>query len=187
MATSENGVEKVETEKKNLGGRPSIYTEELSANICSQISSGLSLRTICKADDMPSVATIFLWIGNNTKFLEQYEKAKKEQADALAEEMLDIADDGTNDWMEKLDKDSKSIGWQVNGEHVQRSRLRLDTRKWIASKLKPKKYGEKVELTGDPENPISHKITVGDDLADVLTLEQLEEIKQRVIAKSNIG
>lgn len=132
-------------------GRPSDYTPELSDQICAAISQGLSLRTICSADDMPCMATIFNWLRTNPQFLEQYEKAKEEQADALAEEMLDIADDGSNDWMERTGKDGESIGWAVNGEHVQRSRLRLDTRKWIASKLKPKKYGDRItnELTGN--------------------------------------
>lgn len=123
-------------------GRPSLYTPELADAICAEIAIGYSLRTICKAESMPCVATIFNWFRTHPGFLEQYEKSKEIQADALAEEMLDIADDGTNDWMEKLNADSVPIGWVLNGEHVQRSRLRLDARKWIASKLKPKKYGD---------------------------------------------
>lgn len=138
-------------EDKNKGGRPSIYSQELADRICSEIIEGYSLRTVCKPDDMPCVASVLKWLREKPEFLTQYEKAKEEQADALAEEMLDIADDGSNDWMEKTGKDGESIGWQVNGEHVQRSRLRLDTRKWIASKLKPKKYGDKIttEHTGE--------------------------------------
>lgn len=127
-------------------GRPTHYTIELANAICEQIVLGYSLRTICKDESMPCVATIFNWLRKHKDFLEQYEKAKEEQADALAEEMLDIADDGSNDWMAKTGKDSESLGWQVNGEHVQRSRLRLDTRKWIASKLKPKKYGDSTQI-----------------------------------------
>lgn len=123
-------------------GRPTDYTPELADNICARIAEGQSLRRICRDDDMPCTSTVFTWLRIHKSFLDQYEKAKTEQADALAEEMLDIADDGSNDWMEKFDKEGMSIGWTVNGEHVQRSRLRLDTRKWIASKLKPKKYGD---------------------------------------------
>jgi len=64
--------------------------------------------------------------------------------------MLDIADDGRNDWMERHGKED--AGWQANGENIQRSRVRIDTRKWLASKLKPKKYGDKVDLThGGPD------------------------------------
>lgn len=66
--------------------------------------------------------------------------------DLMAEEILDIADDGTNDWMEKKDDEDNCIGWRENGEAVQRSKLRVDTRKWLMSKLAPKKYGEKQEI-----------------------------------------
>jgi hypothetical protein len=125
-------------------GRPSIYSQEIADKLCAGIIEGYSLRTVCKPDEMPCVSTVLNWLRSKPNFLAQYEKAKEEQADALAEEMLDIADDGTNDWMEKHGKEGEVIGWQVNGEHVQRSRLRLDTRKWIASKLKPKKYGDRV-------------------------------------------
>lgn len=83
--------------------------------------------------------------------MEQYARAKEIQAEGFAEELMDIADDGTNDWMEKLDKDGKPIGWMLNGEHVQRSKLRVDTRKWVASKLLAKKYGDKIqnEVSGE--------------------------------------
>lgn len=130
-------------------GRPTDYSPELAAVICEQIAEGFSIRTICKEESMPCAAAVFNWLRKYPEFVEQYEKAKEQQADAFAEDMVDIADDGSNDWMAKEDKDGNNIGWQLNGEHVQRSRLRIDTRKWIASKLKPKKYGEKtvVETT----------------------------------------
>lgn len=106
---------------------------------------------------MPCVATIFNWLRIHPEFLEQYTRAKEEQADALAEDMLDIADDGINDWMAKMGPGDIPVGWQINGEHVQRSRLRIETRKWIASKLKPKKYGDKVnvEATGKDGTPLN--------------------------------
>lgn len=136
-------------------GRPSIYTLELSERICAELACGKSLRTVCKANDMPGLETIFRWLREKPDFRDQYEQAKNECADALAEEMIDIADDGRNDWMEIRDKEGENIGWKLNGEHVQRSRLRVDTRKWIASKLKPKKYGDNVDMnhglqTDDP-------------------------------------
>jgi hypothetical protein len=115
------------------------------------------MRTVCKAEDMPSAVTLFSWLRKYPEFLKQYEAAKAESADALTEEMLDIADDGTNDWMEVHDKDGECIGYKVNGEHVQRSRLRVETRKWIAAKLKPKKYGDKVDLNHgvEADNPLA--------------------------------
>lgn len=151
----------------NPVGRPTDYSPELSKQICEQIVLGHSLRTICREESMPCVATLFNWFEKHPEFLEQYEKAKELQADTLAEEMLDIADDGSNDWMEKHDKDGENIGWQINGEHVQRSRLRLDTRKWVASKLKPKKYGERVqqEITGKDGGPIETKDISGIETA----------------------
>lgn len=133
------------------GGRPSKYTKDLSAKICAELAQGKSMRTVCKMDGMPHMVTVFRWLADNEEFRKQYEKAKSESADALVEELIDIADDGTNDWMEKYDKDGKFAGWTLNGEHVQRSRLRVDTRKWIAAKLKPKKYGERVDVTSDGE------------------------------------
>jgi hypothetical protein len=143
------------------GGRPTSYSPELADTICQEIVLGYSLRTICKAETMPCVATIFNWFRLHPQFLEQYEKAKEAQADTLAEEMLDIADDGTNDWMERHGKDGENIGYQLNGEHVQRSRLRVDTRKWIASKLKAKKYGDRVISQGDKDaDPIQHDVAV---------------------------
>lgn len=143
-------------------GRPSKYTPELADEICSEIVLGFSLRTICKAETRPAVSTIFNWFRSYPEFLEQYEKAKTAQADTLAEELLDISDDGSNDWMEKFGKDGESVGWQLNSEHVQRSRLRVDTRKWIASKLKPKKYGEKItaEHTGAGGGPIQNETKI---------------------------
>lgn len=140
--------------------RPTDYTPELTDKICAEIVLGYSLRTICKEESMPCVATVFNWFRIHPEFLEQYEKAKEAQADTLAEDILDIADDGSNDWMEKTDKDGQNIGWQLNGEHVQRSRLRVDSRKWIASKLKAKKYGDKVsnEISGPDGGPIQTEL-----------------------------
>ena len=137
-------------------GRPTSYTPEIADEICSQIVLGSSLRTICKAESMPCVATIFNWFRTQKGFLEQYEKAKESQADTLAEDILDIADDGVNDWMAKNAPDDP--GYSYNGEHVQRSRLRVDARKWIASKLKPKKYGDRTTLAGDDNAPLSISI-----------------------------
>jgi len=145
-------VAETDTDKPQRG-RPTDYSVELAAIICERLASGDSLRTVCKADDMPAPRTVFMWLGKFPEFVQQYEKAKQEAADALVEEMLDIADNGTNDWMEIHDKDGECVGYKVNGEHVQRSRLRVDARKWIASKLKPKKYGEALTLKGDPTSP----------------------------------
>lgn len=127
-------------------GRPSDYTPEIASRICAELAQGRSLRSVCKAEDLPSITTIFNWFRVHPDFLEQYTRAKEESADALSDEMLDIADDGRNDFMEQQVSEGVTA-YQVNGEHIQRSRLRIETRKWLASKLKPKKYGDKVDLT----------------------------------------
>lgn len=101
---------------------------------------------------MPGKTTVFRWLREIEQFRHQYTRAKEESADALADEMLDIADDSTNDWMERQLKDG-SIERVPDQENIGRSRLRVDTRKWIASKLKPKKYGEKLALGGDADAP----------------------------------
>lgn len=139
-------------------GRPSDYTPEKGTEICVRIADGQSVREISRSDDMPAMSTIFRWLAAHEGFQEQYALACEARAHYMAEELLDIADDGTNDWMERFDKDGKSIGWTVNGEHVQRSKLRADTRKWLLSKLQPKKYGDKVALTGGDGGAIRHTI-----------------------------
>lgn len=123
-------------------GRPTLYTKDLSDAICARLAKGESMRSISRDADMPVTTTLFRWLRENPEFKQQYETAKEESADCLAEELVEIADDGRNDWIETNDPDNP--GYKYNGEHVQRSRLRVDARKWIASKLKPKKYGEKI-------------------------------------------
>jgi hypothetical protein len=99
-----------------------------------------------------------MWLRTRADFLNQYTRAKEESADALTDEMLDISDDASNDWMRRNTDEKGAPGWYANGDHIQRSRLRIETRKWIASKLKPKKYGDKVTHEGNPEAPI-HTVT----------------------------
>ena len=127
-------------------GRPSIYTAELAAQICEHIAQGKSLRTIAELEEMPAQSTIMAWLdGSRPEFSEQYARAREAQADKLAEEALQIADDGRSDTY--LDAEGNE---RTDNEAIQRSRLRVDTRKWLASKMAPKKYGDKVtqEHTG---------------------------------------
>lgn len=154
------------------GGRPEVYTKELGEKICEQIALGYSLRTITSDKSMPCIATIYSWIRKDEEFLKLYEQAKEDQADAMAEEMLDIADDGTNDWVEKCDPNNP--GYAYNGEHVQRSRLRVDTRKWIAAKLKPKKYGDKqtTEITGKDGAPLLNTEEAARTIAFLLSTKE---------------
>lgn len=133
-------------------GRPSGYSQDLADRICAELAGGRSLRSVCDDEGMPDRQTVFRWLRQDEEFCAQYARAKEESADSLVDEMLDIADDAKNDWMERHDPNNP--GYQFNGEHVQRSRVRIDTRKWTASKLKPKKYGDRVTHAGDADNPL---------------------------------
>jgi hypothetical protein len=125
--------------------RPSEYNQEKVDLICDRLADGESLRSICRDSDMPSTGTVCRWLGQNKAFQEQYARARELQADALFDETLDIADDATNDWMQKQDGEG-GVAFVLNGENIQRSRLRIETRKWLVGKLRPKKYGEKQVL-----------------------------------------
>lgn len=126
-------------------GRPSKYNIKLADTICNRIANGESLLSISKEEDMPVASTIHLWVLENDEFSDKYEKARLMQAAYMFDELLDIADDGKNDWMDKEDPDNP--GYNLNGEHIQRSRLRTDVRKWYLSKVAPKVYGDKLDLS----------------------------------------
>lgn len=146
---------------RDKGGRPTSYTQELADKICEQLAQGLSMRTISKDDTMPAMSTMFEWLRIHKEFTEQYARAKQESADAMAEDILDIADDGSNDYME-----TDGGKEQYNGESVQRSRLRVDTRKWLMAKMKPKVYGDKLDLTNDGSKFESPIIRIIDERVD---------------------
>lgn len=133
-------------------GRPTDYSPEIVAVILARIAEGESVRSIARDEAMPAMSTIFKWLAEHEEFSEQYRSACEMRADAMFEEMFEIADDGTNDWMERHNQDGQSLGWVLNSEHVQRSRLRVDTRKWALSKMQPKKYGDKVQHVGGDES-----------------------------------
>ncbi len=140
-------------------GKHTVYSVELSDELCNRLADGQSLRTVCLADDMPSKAAVFMWLRLYPEFAQAYSRAVEARSDALVEEILDIADDGTNDWMEQ--QEGENVGWKMNGEHIQRSRVRIDTRKWIAGKMRPKKYGDKLDLTG--ALTLNHASELSDD------------------------
>ena len=161
--------------KKPKKGRPSLYTDKLAAKICRRLAAGESLRAICRDNAMPSISTVMGWLfdGNHDKFSEQYARAREAQAEIRADEIVDIADDDTNDFA--ADKDGKLV---ANSEHIQRSRLRVDARKWIAAKLLPKRYGDKIQHTGDGGGPIR----VRPDLSK-LTSEELDGL-ERILGRA---
>ncbi len=144
------------------------------ATICERIAGGESLRQILEADGMPASSTVFMWLADDSTFSEQYARAREAQADAVFDDILSIADDGTNDWMERKNSDGQNIGWQENGEALRRSQLRIDARKWMAGKLKPKKYGDKLD--------INHSGSV-----EMLSEGQLESRIAILLGKAGVG
>lgn len=99
---------------------------------------------------MPCMTTVFKWLREDEAFAQQYARAREDQADALADEIVAIADEAEV----SAKQDGEEIRLALDATAVARNRLRVDARKWVASKLKPKKYGERTTLAGDPEAPL---------------------------------
>jgi hypothetical protein len=135
------------------GGRPSSFTQSVADKICEEIAtSSKSLRKICEADDMPAVRTVLYWLSEGDKegskeefkaFLHQYTRAREHQADVLADEIIEISD--------HTDEDHTAF---TGSNVVQRDKLRVEARKWAASKLKPKKYGDRIDHNIEGEQTI---------------------------------
>ena len=127
-------------------GRPTKRSPELASLICQRImEADRSLRQICREDeDMPSRTFIYHWLAEDKDFSDQYTRAMEIRADEMFDEIVEIADNASNDWMKR--SGDKNEGWELNGEHLNRSRLRIDARKWKLSKMLPKKYGDKLDL-----------------------------------------
>ena len=120
------------------------YTEELGTEICEAIAqSSEGLKSLIRQNPhWPRYATVRKWIRINSAFADLYARAKLDQADLLVEEILEISDDKSRDNIVKINSEGEE--YEVcNSEWVNRSRLRVDTRKWLASKLAPKLYGER--------------------------------------------
>jgi len=141
-----------ETEKRGRG-RPTIYTVELRELLCRRIASGRTLRSVCRDEDMPCRETVDDWMfdcDNEQKkdrawviddFLLHLARARHIQADNVHDECIDIADDGTNDFVERAIKGGKTVV-VFDKEHVNRSRLRVDTRQAWLQNTAPHIYGK---------------------------------------------
>lgn len=121
------------------GGRPSLYTQELADKICEQIGNGHSMRTICAPEDMPDMSTVFRWIRTHEEFRNQYARACEERTEAHNESLLDFGDEAI-----ELAQNSDP---KAAGAVVQAVKLKADNLKWVMSKMKPKKYGDKLDMT----------------------------------------
>jgi hypothetical protein len=151
------------------GGRPTKFNRELAQEILDGIASGATLRQVARKANL-NQETIMSWVrggatGENGLiwFSEHWAKAMEVRAEIKAFEIEDIADDGSNDWYLKESKNGEDGGWPAfDQEHYQRSKLRVETRKWILSKLMPKKYGDKLQHTGEEGGAIQINVNIAE-------------------------
>lgn len=122
------------------------YTPQIANEICRRIALGESLRSICADATMPSQEAVYTWLRNNADFRGQYSRAREDQAETYLDEIIKISDDTSHDTT------TTDNGEQPNSEWIARSRLRVDARKWAMSKLAPKKYGDKIDVTSGGES-----------------------------------
>ena len=133
------------------------YPESVRLEICERIAKGESMVSICASEGMPVQSVVYNWLTVDKEFLEKYARAREQQAEHYLDEIIAISDDVSLD--EIIDGEGNP---RTNNEAIQRSRLKVDTRKWAMSKLAPKKYGDKItqELTGKDGGAINHSIEV---------------------------
>ena len=124
-----------------MGRNPFNWTDDIEAEIFDRIAKGEAVRNICLDDWLPSWPTVNKRLADDDTFLARYMRAREDQADKIFEECLSIADSQEGDIITVDGKDS------VNHDAISRAKLRIDTRKWMAGKLRPKVYGEKLDLT----------------------------------------
>ena len=122
-------------------GRPTTYTEQKGKDICRMLEAGLTLTQITELPDIPHISTVYDWLDSHPEFSESYARARSRQADTLASRVLDEA---------------------MNSHDAQIGRLRIDALKWTASKLAPKKYGDKIEVESNSQQNFKISFSVPD-------------------------
>lgn len=138
--------------KKHSIGRPSSYDPVVAEKICEMLSEGIPLREICRMEGMPAWRNIYFWMARDDDLSAHIARAREAGYDAIAEECLDIADNSTNDWMDREIRNARGqieVTRVADTEHIQRSKLRIETRLKLLAKWRPEKYGEKTVITGD--------------------------------------
>lgn len=144
--------------KRKRGGQ-TLYTTALAELICSRLAKGETLSAICKGEGMPAAGTVCDWVAQDVGpgFGEMYARARTAGLDVMADALIEIADDGSHD--KRVDAKGNEI---VDLEHINRSRLRVDARKWYLSKMAPKRYGDRVqaEVTGPNGGPVQVVVNI---------------------------
>ena len=126
-------------------GRPTKFNQQTADLICMMLSEGMSLRQILKADTvgaLPAQSTVYEWLIRHPLFAEQYARAREEQADTNADEILEIADEHPPEYTDEKGRTSLDI------TYIQWQKNRIEARKWTAAKLRPKKYGDRMAVEG---------------------------------------
>ena len=144
--------------EKNPVGHPLVWDQERKEKafetIIERITNGESLRQIIYNADrnlFPTFNLFFKWLSQDKELAYQYASACEVRSEFIFDEMFDIADDSTKDIQEVELPDGRFID-KVDYEYIQRSKLRIDTRKWALSKMNPKKYSDKVDITTNQES-----------------------------------
>jgi hypothetical protein len=140
-------------------GRPSDYDDTVAEVICDLITDGLSLRTICEREDMPHRITVLRWLDKHGDFATKYARAREAQADAMDERILAVADASTN-------------------ETANADRVKIAAYQWRAARLKPKVYGDKLDLTAQTQ--VTHVV----DEVDLAALSSDERDMLRQVAQT---
>jgi len=155
----------------NNGGRPTKHTPETIETICLRLSNGESLNRICRDKTLPSKTTVLRWLLDPDKkqFRVQYTQARESQSETFIDECVDIADDTEDDTITLINKDGDEYK-KVNHDHINRSRLRIDTRIKIAEKMAPKKY--------TPRKALEHTGEGGRDLFPSLSPEEQKKLQE---------
>ena len=160
-------------------GRPSVYTQEAADAICELLAEGMTLREICRREEFPIESTVRGWANDDRDgFAAQYARAREIGYTQMEDELLEIVDDGSNDWMDRRRADG-TVERVLDQEHIARSRLRADTRKWLLAKALPKRYGERssLEVTGKDGAPLV-QIYLPDNGRDATKLLSSDETKK---------
>ena len=151
----------------NKGGRPTLYSLEIALEICDRIADGESLVKICSDAKMPKKTAVYEWLLRHKEFAEIYARAREDQADTLADEIHAISDELPQQIVDDKGKtryDSAYVQWQKN---------RVDARKWVAAKLKPKKYSDRIAHVGDNESDaININVNIFDEMIKNLELKR---------------
>jgi hypothetical protein len=134
--------------KKNPVGAPTTYNRHLAIVICIRIAEGESLRQILRDEGMPAQSTVYEWLLRHPEFAENYTRAREEQADTLADEIIAIADEQPEIIAVTDKKTGALIEHKLDGAFLQWQKNRIEARKWTAMKLKPRKYGDRVAVEG---------------------------------------